>query len=31
MGAIGRYQIDLWRSEDGQSFRTTFPRFLGLA
>jgi hypothetical protein len=26
-----RYQIDLYRSEDGQSLRTTFPRFLGLA
>ena len=26
-----RYQIDLWRSEDGQSLRTTFPRFLGPA
>jgi len=26
-----RYQIDLWRSDDGQSLRTTFPRFLGLA
>lgn len=26
-----RYGIDLWRSEDGQSLRTTFPRFLGLA
>jgi poly(U)-specific endoribonuclease len=26
-----RYQIDLHRSEDGRSLRTTFPRFLGLA
>jgi poly(U)-specific endoribonuclease len=26
-----RYHIDLYRSEDGQSLRTTFPRFLGLA
>jgi hypothetical protein len=26
-----RYQIDLYRSEDGQSLRTTFPRFQGLA
>jgi hypothetical protein len=26
-----RYQIDLYRSDDGQSLRTTFPRFLGLA
>jgi poly(U)-specific endoribonuclease len=26
-----RYQIDLWRSDDGRSLRTTFPRFLGLA
>jgi poly(U)-specific endoribonuclease len=26
-----RYQIDLYRSEDGRSLRTTFPRFLGLA
>ncbi len=26
-----RYQIDLYRSPDGQSLRTTFPRFLGLA
>ncbi|MEM7022246.1 MAG: twin-arginine translocation signal domain-containing protein [Pseudomonadota bacterium] len=25
-----RYQIDLYRSPDGQSLRTTFPRFLGL-
>jgi hypothetical protein len=26
-----RYQIDLYRSDDGQSLRTTFPRFVGLA
>jgi hypothetical protein len=26
-----RYQIDLYRSPDGQSLRTTFPRFLGVA
>lgn len=26
-----RYEIDLYRSDDGQSLRTTFPRFLGLA
>ena len=26
-----RYGIDLWRSDDGRSLRTTFPRFLGLA
>jgi hypothetical protein len=26
-----RYQIDLYRSPDNQSLRTTFPRFLGLA
>jgi poly(U)-specific endoribonuclease len=25
-----RYQIDVYR-DDGQSLRTTFPRFLGLA
>jgi poly(U)-specific endoribonuclease len=26
-----RYLIDLYRSDDGQSLRTTFPRFQGLA
>jgi hypothetical protein len=26
-----RYQIDLYRSPDGQSLRTTYPRFVGLA
>ena len=26
-----RYRIDLFRSPDGRSLRTTFPRFLGLA
>jgi len=26
-----RYQLDLYRSPDGHSLRTTFPRFLGLA
>lgn len=26
-----RYEIDLYRSDDGQSLRTTFPRFVGLA
>ncbi len=26
-----RYQIELYRSPDNQSLRTTFPRFLGLA
>lgn len=26
-----RYQIDVYRSEDGRSLRTYFPRFLGLA
>jgi poly(U)-specific endoribonuclease len=26
-----RYEIDLYRSDDGKSLRTTFPRFLGLA
>lgn len=27
----GRYLVDLHRSPDGQSIRTFFPRFLGLA
>ena len=26
-----RYQIELYRSPDGRSLRTFFPRFLGLA
>ena len=26
-----RYEVDLFRSPDGKSVRTTFPRFLGLA
>ncbi len=27
----GRYELDLYRSPDGQSLRSTFPRLLGLA
>jgi poly(U)-specific endoribonuclease len=26
-----RYEVELYRSPDGQSLRTFFPRFLGLA
>jgi len=26
-----RYEVDLFRSPDGKSVRSTFPRFLGLA